>query len=77
MWGEMIKRWDFSCLDVSVPTTKASPTRGWYWATEAHLHEGSVCDYDKKNEDIWFCDSNDFTMVYSPNEFIYIAELSK
>lgn len=30
-----------------------------------------------KNEDIWFYDSNDFTVVYSPNAFIYIAELNK
>ncbi len=37
MWGETIKDWEFSCLDVSVPTTKQSPTRGCYWATGAAL----------------------------------------
>lgn len=30
-----------------------------------------------KNEDIWFYDSNDFTVVYSPNAFIYITKLKK
>lgn len=30
-----------------------------------------------KNEDIWFYDSNDFTVVYSPNAFIYITKLNK
>lgn len=73
----MLKDWEFSCLDVSVPTTKQSPTRGWYWATEAQYYMRDPSVAMTKNEDIWFYDSNDFTVVYSPNAFIYIAELNK
>lgn len=63
-------------MDVNISSTKHSPTRGWYWAKEAQcLKDLSVAM--TKNEDIWFYDSNDFTVVYRPNVFLHIAELNK
>lgn len=57
---------------------------------QTESHQGVVLSYTStlyykrdpsvamtKNEDIWFYDSNDFTVVCRPNVFIYIAELNK
>lgn len=65
-------------MDVSVPMRKADSHQGVllsYRNTLKSVNDMYVAV--TKNEDIWFYDSNDFTLVCRPNVFIYIAELRK
>lgn len=63
-------------MSVCQPLKRVPPGGGIELQKRTYMRDQSAA-MTKKNEDIWFCDSNDFTMVYSPNEFIYIAELNK